>query len=291
MRQFLPAGNVAYNTAASPDLVPAGAIGLFYMNDGVTTALTAANVANCKEKMFQLVLGRAAAHGGPTILALHKNNFSYSKMVAEAPTKFKAEFTIGELVEMEDHSVIFVKKGVKFNERSNWTATVHATLGTETPEHVAAEIGKFVNTNPLLGLVATVAGTKITVEATEFGVDYNIVPADALFGTEVTFMSKGTKGWGTVAHVKELAKQAAADAGFNDTYQDDAALLYPNYPYDPMRTTAATEPTFVIYTLRFAVPRAVKTRDEVVNQIVQIAVPTGAAQIGALDTIFKALAE
>lgn len=290
MRQFLPAGNVAYNTAARPDLVPAGAIGLFYMNNGATTALTAANAANCKEKMFQLVLGRDAAKGGPVVLALHKNNFSYSKMVAEAATKFKAEFTVPTPIEMEDYSVVFAKKGVKFNERYKWTATVHTRLGNETAENIAAEIGKFVNNNPELGLVATVAAAKVTVEAVVAGPDYNVIPSDAMYGTEVTFVSHGKEGQGTVAHVKDLALQAAADAGFNDTYQDDVALLYPNYPYDPMKSTAATEPTFVIYTLRFAVPRAMKTRDEVVNQIVQIAVPTGAAQISALDTIFAALA-
>lgn len=291
MRQFLPAGNVAYNTAASPDLVPDGAIGLFYMKDGATTALTSGDAASCKEKMFQLVLGRNSVKGGPVILAVHKNNFSYSKMEAKAATKFKAEFTVGDVVEMEDHSVIFVKKGIKFNERSNWTATVHATLGKETAEDVAEKIAKYVNDNPLLGLEAKVEGAKVTVEAVEAGPDYNVVMGDALFGTEVTFVEKGSKGQGTVEHIKTLAKMAAADAGFEYTYQDDVSMLYPKYPYDPMRSEVAEEPTFVIYTLRFAVPRAVKTRDEVVNQIVQIAVPTGAAQISDLDTIFEALSE
>lgn len=291
MRQFLPAGNVEYNSAASPDLVPAGAIGLFYMKDGATTAVTAADAASVKAKMFQLVLGRDSAKGGPVILDIHKNNFEYSKMTAEAAVKFKAEFTVGDITEMEDHSVIFVKKGVKFNERANWTATVHATLGKETPEYVAEQIAKFVNDNPTLGLTATAAGAKVTVEAVVAGPDYEVVPADGLYGVKVTYTNHGKTGQGTVAHIKDLALQAAADAGFRDTYQDDVTLLYPNYPYDPMRSTAATEPTFVVYTLRFAVPRAVKTRDEVVNQIVQIAVPTGAAQISDLDTIFAAFAE
>jgi hypothetical protein len=47
---------------------------------------------------------------------------------------------------------------------------------------------------------------------------------------------------------------------------------------------------YTIFTLRFAVPREMKTRDEVVHQIVQIAFPTGADAITTVETILKAIA-
>ena len=47
---------------------------------------------------------------------------------------------------------------------------------------------------------------------------------------------------------------------------------------------------FTIFTLRFAEPRDVKTRDEVVNQIIQVAFPTGATGIAAFETVCKGLA-
>ena len=44
--------------------------------------------------------------------------------------------------------------------------------------------------------------------------------------------------------------------------------------------------SYVLYTLRFAVPRvAAKQRDEVVYQIVHLAVPVGSASIATLDVI------
>ena len=84
---------------------------------------------------------------------------------------------------------------------------------------------------------------------------------------------------------------AAADAGFNDTYQSDVSLLYPNFPLNPLKQADAADTGFTIFTLRFAEPRDVKTRDEVVNQIVQVAFPTGSAAITTFETVCEALAE
>lgn len=52
----------------------------------------------------------------------------------------------------------------------------------------------------------------------------------------------------------------------------------------------AVDKGFTIFTLSFAEPRDVKTRDEVINQIVQVAFPTGAEQITTFETVCKALA-
>ena len=57
-----------------------------------------------------------------------------------------------------------------------------------------------------------------------------------------------------------------------------------------MKQADAEDKGFTIFTLRFAVPREVKTRDEVVHQIVQVAFPTGAAAITTFEAVCKALA-
>ena len=77
-----------------------------------------------------------------------------------------------------------------------------------------------------------------------------------------------------------MASRCAAGKGFNYT-GEDGKEIYPGYP------EVVSEDQYVLYTLRFAVPRAsAKQRDEVVYQIVHIAVPVGAAAITTLDTIF-----
>lgn len=66
--------------------------------------------------------------------------------------------------------------------------------------------------------------------------------------------------------------------------------MRPHYPLNPLEVSDAADKGFTIFTLSFAEPRDVKTRDEVVNQIVQVAFPTGAEQINTFETVCKALA-
>ena len=85
-----------------------------------------------------------------------------------------------------------------------------------------------------------------------------------------------------------MANKAAADAGFEYTY-DEFAGLYPAYPLNPLAQSDKADTGFTVYTIRFAEPRDMKTRDEVVHQIIQIAYPTGSAAIATLKTILDAL--
>ena len=191
---------------------------------------------------------------------------------------------------MCDHTVIFTKKGIQFNERSNWTASIHVFKDTETAEQVAAKIANYVNNNTAtLGLTATVSAATVIVTATEPAVDYEITMADALSGTTVTYTIRGQIGIADAEAIKKMANMAAADAGFEYTYMDDVHYLYPNYPLNPNTGTNTTNAGYTVYTLRFAVPRDVKTRDELVHQIVQIAIPAGATQIATMDIILAGI--
>lgn len=287
MRNFLLAGNVAAIAASTAiDKAPAGALGFYYMNNGVPTVDATGKLIT---GYGQIVMGRASKDGGPIIIPFYNKDFSYSKSTYSAAKTFTANFTIPEPVIMCDHTVIFTKKGIQFNERSNWTASIHVFKDTETADQVAAKIAKYVNDNTTtLGLTATVDSATVTVTATKPAVDYEITMADALSGTTVT-STRGEIGIADAEAIKKMANMAAADAGFEYTYMDDVHYLYPNYPLNPNTEINTTDAGYTVYTLRFAVPRDVKTRDELVHQIVQIAIPTGADQIATMDTILAGI--
>lgn len=213
MRQFiLGAADVAYATGATPELAASGAVGFYYLKDGKLTV--SAKGAEMKGE-GAIVLGRTSAEGGPVILPFYNNHFSFVKSSYKTAKTFVAEFTIPDVTVMEDHSVIFVKKGIQFNERANWTATVHAYKTSETVDMVAKKIADYVNNNPLLGLTAVASAAKVTVTATKPGVDYELVPADALFGMEITYTTRGEAALNDAEGIKKLADMAAADAGLN----------------------------------------------------------------------------
>lgn len=287
MRQFILAGAGAYATGANLNAVAAGAVGVFYNKDGVLTASTKGTEFT-KEAM--LVLGRSANNGGPIVLPIFKNNFSYVKGEYSAATKFVAETTISAPTQVGDYSLIVALKGVKFNERNKWTAMVHIKDTTTTAAELAKKLADAINNNVGSGVTAAAETTKITITADTAGVDYAVIGADLLFGQAVTVTTQGIPAYGDSKYVSDLADKAAADAGFEYTYSDAYYYLYPNYPLNPLKANDATDTGFTIFTLRFAEPRDVKTRDEVVNQIIQVAFPTGATGIAAFETVCKGLA-
>lgn len=288
MRNFLLAGNVAAIAAPTTiDKAPVGALGFYYMKNGVPTVDATGKLIT---GYGQIVMGRASKDGGPIIIPFYNKDFSYSKSTYSVAKTFTARFTVPEPVIMCDHTVIFTKKGIQFNERSNWTASIHVFKDTETADQVATKIANYVNNNTAtLGLTAAVSTAIVTVTATEPAVDYEITMADALSGTTVTYTTPGEIGIADAEAIKKMANMAAADAGFEYTYMDDVHYLYPNYPLNPNAQPDAADAGYTVYTLRFSVPRDVKTRDELVHQIVQIAIPTEATQITTMDTILAGI--
>lgn len=301
MRQFILAKSVATSVPATLDEVTDGAIGLFYNKDGVLT-VDGDGTKTTKEAM--LVLGRPKEKGGPVVFPVFKNNFSYVKGEYEDPTVdyFTATLTIPAPTRIGDYSLIVVKKGLKFNERNKWTAVIHVHDVTMTADTLAAKLAKAINNNIGSEVEAITNGAALTITGKRKKVDYEIVGADLLFDySTIGFKQSDYAGqfttcehvlpvvYGDVEYVKDLAEKAAADAGFEYTYRDAYYYLYPNYPLNPLAQDDAKDEGYVIFTLRFAEPRDVKTRDEVVNQIVQVAFPKS-ADYSTFETICKGLA-
>lgn len=288
MRNLLIGKNVAYTAQATLDLVEDGALGVFYNDNGELKV--SADGAAIKD-MAMLVLGRPAANGGPVVLPIYKNNFSFVKGEYQAAAKFVGEITIPAPTKVGDYTIIVVKKGVGYNERSRYSASVYVNDVTMEATALAKALETQINNNSIAsGVTASVSDAKITITAVETGVDYNIVPADELTGVAATITTVGKKAYGDVKYIMDLASKAAADAGFRDTYDDGARVIYPGYGVSPLAQPDAADTGFTIFTIKFTEPRKVGTRNDFVNQIVQIAIPTGSAQIATLETVLKAIA-
>lgn len=283
MRQFLLGKSVAYPTALTSLAV--GQLAFVALVSGVETLDS--NGTKIKDKGY-IYLGKSDAKGGKLVVPIYKNNFSYSKMVYAASTQYTGNFTIADVVAGSDYTVVVVKKGVSFNERNKWTATVRAKAG-DTVDTIASALASQITANVGAGVTATPSDGKVTVTAKEKGVDYELTLGDDLFGLAVS-QTHATAAVADAKYITDLAIKAAADAGIEYTYKEASEYLYPDFPLNPLAQDDATNAGFIVYTIRFAEPREMKTVDQSINQIVQIAVPTGAAAIETIDKILAALA-
>lgn len=283
MRQFLLGKNVAYATNLTSLAV--GQLAFVALVSGVETLDS--NGTKIKDKGY-IYLGKSDAKGGKLVVPIYKNNFSYSKMVYAASAQYTGNFTITDVVAGSDYTVVIVKKGVGFNERNKWTATVRAKSG-DTAETIAKALAAQITANVGAGVTATPSDGKVTVTAKEKGVDYELTLGDDLFGLAVS-QTHATAAAADAKYITDLYIKAAADAGIEYTYKEASEYLYPDFPLNPLAQDDATDAGFTVYTIRFAEPREMKTVDQSINQIVQIAVPTSTAAISTIDTILAALA-
>ncbi len=240
-----------------------------------------------KDKGY-IFLGKEDAKGGDVIVPIYKNKFSFTKMVYQAAGAYTGNFTIPAPTVGDDLTVVVVKKGVQFNERNKWTATMRVKDGQDASV-CAKELAEQLNNNPASGVKAVAEAAKITITAVNKGEDYKIALGDDLFGVAVTETPAVTP-LADANYIKDLAMKAAADAGIEYTYQDPANLIYPGYPLNPLAQPDSADAGYTVFTLKFAEPREMKTVDQSINQIVQIALPTSAAAITKVETILKAIA-
>lgn len=283
MRQFLLGKSVAYPTALTSLAV--GQLAFVALVSGVETLDS--DGTKIKDKGY-IYLGKSDAKGGKLVVPIYKNNFSYSKMVYAASTQYTGNFTIADVVAGSDYTVVVVKKGVGFNERNKWTATVRAKAA-DTVGTIASALASQITANVGAGVTAAASDDKVAVTAKEKGVDYELTLGDDLFGTAVT-QTHATAAVADAKYITDLAIKAAADAGIEYTYQDAGDLIYPDFPLNPLAQDDSADTGFTVYTIRFAEPREMKTVDQSINQIVQIAVPIGTVAIATIDKILAALA-
>jgi hypothetical protein len=285
MERLLFAGNVALATtpatlaAVNAAGITEGAVAL-YDNEGaiISKALTK-NIP-----MFTLFVGGGAFANKSKytniVSDIDTRRFSYVKSVYVAGTKFSAEITVPTPVVGKDYTLTMAKAHTVLNERYKWSASERAREG-DTAAIIAKKLGdqlKSLGKNE--GFTATVAAAKITVT----GIDYeawNLIAGDSLFGVTIT-TTKAVKPINDDAALKELQIRCIGGEGINST-SNDARKLY-------------TLPEFsnaggwTVFTLTFYPHRDLRSGStENVKTIIHLAIPTDAAQIATLETIFASI--
>ncbi len=279
MRQFLLAASAAYPSALP---LKAGEFAVTTLVDGVETI--SANGADVKDTFY---LNLKKASGDTVVLPAYKYHFSFEKSVYEAGSVYTGEVTIAD-PDVDGHfTLILFKKGLQFNERNRWTSTIPVKVG-EKGADIAAKLAKYFEANAKnLNIEVAVAEGKITITGLNKGEDFTLKGADDLLGIAVT-ETAATAPLNDAAYISDLASKAAADAGYLHTYYE--LDVNPGYPLNPLAQNDKADTGFTVFTMRFAVPRQVKTRDEVVHQIVQVAFPTGAGAIATVESILNKIA-
>lgn len=282
MKQLIIGQNKAYATGISYfDLttLPEGTIGIFNPSDGklITSAEELKNNA-------AIACGRTTGKAPWHFPEIDVKSLTVEKAKYSQGTTFTATIAIPTTEKGLQYTIIIAKKGTKLHERNTWTYT--SVAKDDIASVVAADIVKQINANTnTSGVKATNSGGNITITAVSAPTidqvyDYEIIGADELTGVKPTEITTGKPEILGKEYVKDLASRCAAGKGFN-YLGEDGKELYPGYP------EVVDADQYVMYTLRFAVPRmSAKQRDEVVYQLLHIVVPVGAACISTLDSIF-----
>lgn len=278
MRQFILGGNIAY-----PGDIPldAGEVGFAYLNDGKIELDT----DGTKITDIGYILTKDAV--GQQSYPIYKNNFSFSKSVYSAGKSYSGDFTLTAVIPGLTYTVILVKKGLKFNERDKWSAVIEAVDG-DSVTTVAKKIAEYFNNNTSNhGAKATPSDGKVTITCDVKGQDYELVLADDAYGIVIN-QTHAEASVNDAKAVADMFIKAGADAGYSYTYDD--FIYRNNYPLNPLKAADVADTGFTVFTLRFAEPRKTRTTDTAVNQIIQVAFPTGAGQITEFEKICKKLA-
>lgn len=286
MERLLFAGNATLATtpttlaAVNTEGITEGAVAL-YDNEGaiISKALTK-NIP-----MFTLFVGGGAFANKSKytniVSDIDTRRFSYVKSVYAAGIKFSAEITVPTPVKGKDYTLTMAKAHTVLNERYKWSASERAREG-DTAAIIAKKLSTQLNSlGKNEGFTASVtAATKITVTGTDYEA-WNLIAGDSLFGVTIT-TTKAVKPINDDAALKELQIRCIGGEGINST-SNDARKLY-------------TLPEFsnaggwTVFTLTFYPHRDLRSGStENVKTIIHLAIPTEAAQIAILDTIFASV--
>lgn len=278
MKQLLIVNSKAAlnGTASTPrDLssMTAGAIGFYQLDD------TSKWLSTKPTKNFAIVLGGGSKKVPFIIPEVDVKSLSVSYASWDRGSNFSAGILMPEPVSGKTYTLMFVKGGTTFNERSTWTVSEYIPEGVtktanELAKAFATKIQSMIDLNgfpfSLVGNGITGAGNRLDFYAQD-NTQWHLIPTDGLAGVKLEDVGTVSPVIGDKAYIQDLASRCAAGKGFN-YLGEDGSEIYPGYP------EVVEDAYYNVITLRFAVPRvASKTRDEVVNQVVHIAIPSTSA--------------
>ena len=285
MERLLFAGNVALATtpatlaAVNATGIAEGAVALYDHEGAIISKALTKNIP-----MFTLFVGGGAFANKSKYANIVSNidtrRFSYVKSVYTVGTKFSAEVTVPTPVVGKDYTLTMAKAHTVLNERYKWSASERAREGDTAPI-IAKKLSTQLNSlGKNEGFTATVSAAKITVT----GIDYeawNLIAGDSLFGVTIT-TTKAMKPINDDAALKELQIRCIGAEGINST-SNDARKLYTLPEF-------SNADGWTVFTLTFYPHRDLRSGStENVKTIIHLAIPTGAAQIATLETIFASV--
>ena len=286
MERLLFAGNVALATApatlaaVNATGITEGAVAL-YDNEGaiISKALTK-NIP-----MFTLFVGGGAFANKSKytniVSDIDTRRFSYVKSVHVDGTKFSAKIIVPTPVKGKDYTLTMAKAHTVLNERYKWSASERAREG-DTAAIIAEKLSTQLNSlGKNEGFTASVVDAKITVTGTDYEA-WNLIAGDSLFGVTITTTTKAVKPINDDAALKELQIRCIGGEGINST-SNDARKLYTLPEF-------SNADGWTVFTLTFYPHRDLRSGStENVKTIIHLAIPTGAAQITTLETIFASV--
>lgn len=285
MERLLFADNVTLATtpatlaAVNAEGITEGAVALYDHEGAIISKALTKNIP-----MFTLFVGGGAfankSKYANIVSDIDTRRFSYVKSVYAVGIKFSAEVTVPTPVKGKDYTLTMAKAHTVLNERYKWSASERAREG-DTAAIIAKKLSTQLNSlGKNEGFTASVAAAKITVTGTDYEA-WNLIAGDSLFGVTIT-TTKAVKPINDDAALKELQIRCIGGEGINST-SNDARKLY-------------TLPEFsnaggwTVFTLTFYPHRDLRSGStENVKTIIHLAIPTGAAQITALETIFASV--
>jgi hypothetical protein len=284
MKKLFIAGNAALaTTPATLAAINAAGIGAgkiaLYDNTGaiITGAVTS------KPEYMSLFVGVGALADAVAMFSEPKielKNYKIVKSVYVAGTKFTASVTIPTPITGNDYTLVMTKKGTVFNERYNYTATSKGQAGM-TASQLAQDLAVQLNNQGLFqGFAATVAGAVITVTAKDYQ-GWSLSAGDDLYGVSVS-VTPAVAPINDDAYIQDLYRQCQGD--FGHWYTD------PVDGFDYVKPTIQNAGGWTLYTFYWDDTQYVNSgNNEMIKQELNVAIPTGAAQIATLDTIIASL--
>lgn len=286
MERLLFAGNVALATTpatlatVNATGIAEGAVALYDHEGAIISKALTKNIP-----MFTLFVGGGTFANKSKYANIVSNidtrRFSYVKSVYTTGTKFSAEVTVPTPVVGKDYTLTMAKAHTVLNERYKWSASERAREGDTAPI-IAKKLSTQLNSlGKNEGFTATFSAAKITVT----GIDYeawNLIAGDSMFGATITTTTKAMKPINDDAALKELQIRCIGAEGINST-SNDARKLYTLPEF-------SNADGWTVFTLTFYPHRDLRSGStENVKTIIHLAIPTGAAQIATLETIFASV--
>lgn len=243
-------------------------------------------------KYLQLIWGKGA-NAVPSNIILDKEHLSYEKTTYRAGVPGVYTITIPTPADNTDYVVNISKLGAVFNERNNFTTSVHKTAKAGTAALLGPELAKQINlTQDLSGVVATASGATVTITVKDarypvkieaFSETHTVANGYVKTAITVTTSTTNVIPVADTEWVKDLAHQCIGDRGVGYTEVAGSDLFT---PIDSEITAAG----YNIYTITSYAPRYDHRKDEPLYHKVHIAVPstvTATALEAALTSIVE----